>query len=231
MSESSGLISAWLSAPEESSTAFRETFSLVSRAIQLALREYLPERYFADLYRYRDRERAFPLLAYQCSRPAPLDRGREYTYDLLNPEMMSSLMSSFRQRLPKHLARMEAAGLFAGDIGLARMYAPWRYLSIVQFVRRRRRLLDRILATETRLVNALVLFSVALPRARSAERLHERLVASWRGSLARIYADLDASPFLEELLGVATRALIQSQNGQSQRIPGEFPDEAPTTSA
>lgn len=215
----------WLSIPSESTMAFRESFSLASRAIQLALREYLPARWFSDPAHYWDRDRSLPMLAYQCSRPASFRQGRDYTYDLLNAATTRNLFWSIRQRLPGELARLEASGRLAWEPALAKMYSPRRAPLMIQFVREHRRLLNRILASETRLVNALVLFAVAVPGARSPVRVRERLMRSWRGTLSRIYPEIDASPFCEELLARAKAAVNQAQ------IASEFPLERPTISA
>lgn len=224
------ILGPWRSAPEETSAAFQAGFRAVSRAIQLALREYLPRQYFAAPERYREKSHAFPMVAYRCSRPIALRQDREYTYDILNGVPVENFFWSVRLRLPKELMRMEAEGIFTGDPALARIYAARRHASLFEYVRRHRRLLYRILATETKLVNALIQFAVALPRAQSSSRVRRRFARSWRRSLARIYPGVDASPFFEELFGVATRALAQSME-EWRRIRGEFPAESPTTSA
>lgn len=222
----SDLIVPWRGAPAEATGAFQDAFSHIARAIQVALREYVPPCYFSSLARYADRERAFPMLVYQCSRPLSFRQGREFTHDLLNSLMMRNLFWSLRTTLPRELTRLEESGIFAGDLTLARMYAQRRYSTIVQFVRSHRKPLDRILATETSLVNALIQFASALPAAHSEERAVQRLEKSWKGSLSRIYFGVDASPLYEQLIGLATQTLLRYQ-----RMPSEIPEEIPTTSA
>ena len=79
---------AWMNAPDELQPRYFQTWQGVSLALQKALRTWIPEIYFRDPARYEDRDAAFPLLVYAASRPC---RGRprtEFTYDVVDPQVL-----------------------------------------------------------------------------------------------------------------------------------------------
>lgn len=200
-------ISVWQGAPPERSAAFSAALGAVSRAMQQALRDHVPARYFLTTERYCDPRRALPMLVYQCSRPAPHRQSREFTYDVLSSRMMTSFFWTVRQKMPAELRRLEMKLLAEGNLALARTYAPRHVGRIVAWAHAHRRLLDRLLSTEASLVNDLINFAVAVRQARRPESHHLKLIHVWRRTLSRIYPGLDASGFAIDLFHLATQTL------------------------
>lgn len=200
-------IALWRSAPLERSAAFSAVFGAISQSIQCTLRNELPPLYFSLPDRLSDPRRALPLLVYAASGPSPRYHGREFTYDVLNPRMMGGFWWTAAKFLPTLLTPIHNGLLEAGQLELARAYAPRRYRRILASVRRRKEFVDRILSAETSLVNDLINFSIAIRHARRPLAAHLRLMASWGFTLRRIYPGLDASPLVQKLFTIATRTL------------------------
>src|ERR1700693_2636197 len=104
----SKLGASWLAAPDERSPTFFPVFTDVSVAIQSALREHVPNTYFADLAVFRDTKTAYPMLVYQASHPFRGKLRTDLTYDVLNPQTLAALFRSVKLTLSELLARMEA---------------------------------------------------------------------------------------------------------------------------
>jgi hypothetical protein len=63
------LADRWLDAPAERDPQFFPAYARVSRAVQRAIRTWLPYLYFSSPERYEDLAMAAPLVVYQASRP------------------------------------------------------------------------------------------------------------------------------------------------------------------
>ncbi len=200
-------IALWRSAPPERAAAFSTVFGAVSQAIQRTLRAELPALYFDSLDRYENPRRALPLVVYACSSPSPLYHGREFTYDVLNPRMMSGFWWSARNVLAAELLRIEQSLLAEGRTETARYYAPRHYRKIIALLRRRKEAIDRLVSAETSLVNDLINFAIAIRQARRPLAAHLRLMGSWEFALRRIYPGLDASHLASRLFHAATLTL------------------------
>src|SRR5713226_156165 len=122
----SKLSACWLAAPDERSPAFFPAFTRVSVAIQSALREHVPNKYFADLAAFRNTKTAYPMLVYQASHPFRGKLRTDLTYDVLNPQTLAVLFRSVKLTLPELLDRMEARLRGAGAEDLAGKYARKR---------------------------------------------------------------------------------------------------------
>src|SRR5258708_1689671 len=89
----------WFDAPPESSTVFFPAFVRVSMALQAELRRLLPELFLSDLDRFEDVQMVYPLLVYGASRPFPGEPRTDFTYDILNRDMMKMFYFSPRNDL------------------------------------------------------------------------------------------------------------------------------------
>lgn len=211
-----GLIEEWKLMPPERSHAFVGVFGDVVRAIQVELRSYLPQQYFQDPAHYREIRQSLSMIVYQCSPPTPRRQGREFTYDLLSIEVMKNLFWSLRYTLPAELRKLEDSRLLAEQPLLARMYSPRRYVEAIGLVQRKRTHLHRLLATETGIINALMLFITAMRQTRRPDVAHRRLMTAWRTKLYRVYPGLHLPEFAPRLLEIATDALKQSLTNASE---------------
>jgi len=201
---------AWRFAPSERAAAFTEAFGAIARDLQHTLRQQLPSRFFLSPDSHLDRRLALAMLVYQCSRPTPRRRGREFTYDVVDRSMMAGFYWGVRQALPAELSWLQARMLTAGRFDLARSYAPRHAAAIVAEVRARPQLLGRLLAAEGSLVRDLLQFAAAFPREASpsrAIRLRDDLLRSWTRTLSRVYPGLDASTLAAGLFESATRIM------------------------
>jgi hypothetical protein len=219
------IIAAWQRLPDESTTAFLTAFGRVARAVQQTLRQQVPTLYFRDIDRYQNLESTLPMLVYQYSRPVSLRQKREIAYDVLNASMMRSFFWSAEQDLPNGLAQLETRMREIGYTALPAIYAPGRCRRIIAYVRGRRVLLHRLLASEEKLLRDLANFAAELPLCRRPQTAYARLLKGWRFTLARFYPGLDASALAEQLLEIATNALPSTTPSEC-----EFSDAGNTTS-
>ncbi len=197
----------WRSAPSERSAAFTEAFGAVARGLQQSLRQQIPSRFFLRPDSHLDRRLALARLVFQCSRPTPPRRGREFTYDIVDTSMMAGFYWGVRQVLPAELSWLQVRMLTAGRFDLARSYAPRHSAAIVAEVRARPQLLGRLLSAEGSLLRDLLQFSAAFRLQDSpsrAARLQDNLMRSWMRTLSRVYPGLDASDLAANLFEAAT---------------------------
>jgi hypothetical protein len=218
------MIAAWQLLPNERTTAFLTAFGAVARAVQQTLRERVPTLYFRDTCRYENLESALPMLVYQYSRPVSRRQKRELAYDVLCASMMRSFFWSAEQDLPNGLAALETRMRETGNASLPAIYAPSRFRRIIAYARGRRVLLHRLLASEEKLLRDLANFAAELPLCRRPQTAYSRLLKRWRFTLARFYPSVDASALAEELLEIATNALISTAPSKC-----EFSDAGNTT--
>lgn len=205
------LDACWLSAPAERSAAFLPAFARVSVAVQTALRERLPAEYFANPESFRDVKTAYPLLVYQTTRPFHGRKRTELTYDVLNPNLIASLLRRAKPNLIELLAQVEAR-LRAEDLQeLADRYTPKRTTEIIKCITRLskcRRCLYMLIRGESVLVDALVQLSGlgSLPDKEQARRM-TLLGKKWNLQLRRFYPGRNFTGLAAAVLDAATEAL------------------------
>jgi hypothetical protein len=202
----------WFDAPPETSAEFFPAFVRVSMALQAELRRLLPNLYLSDAKRFENTHMAYPLLVYGASRPFPGEPRTDFTYDILNREMMKMFYFSARTDLPAMLSsiwkRLRAAGLQE----IAVKYRPdrsKRIIAAVQRLRGERRRLNQILTMETRMVNDLIGFAgtknLSLFRQQVvSRRIHKAIVMRLR----RIFAKYDFTALVREIIDAITPALL-----------------------
>src|SRR5947209_7257814 len=91
----------WFNAPAERTTHFFPVFLRVSVAVQSSLRQMLPESYLSDITLFRDTRMVYPLLVYAASRAYTPRLRTDFTWDILNRELMGKFYYSVRLNLPK----------------------------------------------------------------------------------------------------------------------------------
>jgi hypothetical protein len=202
----------WFDAPPETSTDFFPAFVRVSMALQAELRRLLPGIFLSDLERFENVHMVYPLLVYGASRPFPGAPRTDFTYDILNREMMKTFYFSARNDLPVMLASIWKRLRDAGLRELAVNYRPDRSKRIIVSVQRlkiERRRLNHILTMETRMVNDLIGFAGVqglspFKRQSLARRIRKALIMRLR----RIYAKHDFTELVEEIIDAITPALL-----------------------
>ena len=101
------LADRWLDAPGERDPQFFPVYARVSRAVQRAIRTWLPYLYFSSPERYEDLEVAAPLVVYQASRPFAGRPKYDFSYDVLRDSSMTIFYRRASGRLSEELARIE----------------------------------------------------------------------------------------------------------------------------
>ncbi len=152
---------AWINAPDEFQPRYFQTWQEVSLALQMAMRSWIPEIYFRDPARYEDRDAAFPLLVYAASRPC---RGRprtEFTYDVVDPEVLPCALNLIGTSLQNVLRKVESHLHQCGRPELARRYAPLWHQDVLRAVQRRPRKFVGLLGDEAAVVSAVIEFGTA----------------------------------------------------------------------
>jgi hypothetical protein len=204
----------WFNAPPERTAQFFPAFVRVSTAVQAALRCTLPETYLADTTLFRDTRMVYPLLIYAASRPYNTRLRTDFTYDILNPDLMRKFYFSVRLNLPRILADVNARLRAAGMNDLARQYRPERSADIIEIVNRLRvcrRRLEALLITETRMVNDLIRFSgIATRPEKERAQIAARCEKQWLTKLRRLWARRDYTALGPGILSAATTALVAS---------------------
>ena len=205
------LHACWLQAPSENAPGFGVAYRSISIAVQTALRRHLAVLYFADLKRFRDLQTAFPMLAYQVSRPYRAKTRSDLTYDVLNPRMLTKLLRMTRKPLIGELARVQAR-LHAEDLPeLAAKYEPKQITEIMKSVkrlRRSRKSINLLIRGEGVLVDALVEIGGMAglgPRKRGSKLA--LLAKKWDLQLRRLYPGRSFQGLAPVLLDAATKAL------------------------
>jgi hypothetical protein len=211
----SKLSPCWLEAPDERCASFFPVFTAVSVAIQRALREHVPNTYFADLAVFRDTKTAYPMLVYQASHPFRGKLRTDLTYDVLNPQTLAVLFRSVKLTLPELLDRIEAKLRAAGIEDLAvkysRKHAP-EIIQSVQRLNRSRKCIYILIRAEALLVNALV--ELGGLGSRSVKEQVRRMASfekKWNFQLRRLYPGMDFTWLAPALLDAATQALLSCQ--------------------
>lgn len=205
----------WFDAPPERSPEFFPAFVRVSMALQTELRRLLPERFLSDLEWFEDVHMVYPLLVYGASRPFPGAPRTDFTYDILNREMMKCFYFSARNEMPRMLAsiwkRLRAAGLRE----TAKQYRADRSKRIIGDVQRlqiERRRLNHILIMEMRMVNDLIGFAGTKHLSPFRKQiLARRIRRTMVRRLRRIYAKYDFTDVVDEIIAAITPALTSPE--------------------
>jgi len=205
----------WFEAPRQRSPEYYEAFGRVSQAIQQALRAWLPYLFFSELDRYGDAEAAYPMLAYQASRPFSRKSSPEFTYDVMNPESVQRALRSASTPLAELIQCASALLAETGREELARRYRKLDPRTVLESVKRAPKAFQSLLAAEASFVGeviklALEARSLREEPAEAPRRLH-RLVSQFAEALhqrlRRIYRGLAPVALGSLVLIEANRAL------------------------
>jgi len=208
--------SCWFNLPPERTADFLPKFVTISVAVQAALRRAAPRVYFQDLNRFRDTRMAYPLLVYAASRPYRTESRTDYTYDVVNADLMRRFYHGVALFLPGLLqdvsARLQAAGMH----DVAKDYRPENFREILQMVDGRklcRRRVEALLVAETLMIENLIPFAGGRALARNArEKRAAKCAKVWRSRLLRLYARKDFTAIAAEVLDAATQAVRKALN-------------------
>jgi hypothetical protein len=212
-------VEAWCSAPHSRDPEFFPTMSNVSRAMQAALRRWLPALYLSDLDSYNEPSAVLPLLAYQCSPPYVGRRKGDLCYDAMDQTAVEKALMSSAPALTAVLAQTQSMLRAAGRDHAAGFYDPAqaKYL-LASTLRQRRNFCSLLVADACFVEEVLHLADCARELStlsrnnpkralRNMSRYGAALVRTFHRKLRRLYAGEDFRALGSILLSEATMAL------------------------
>lgn len=204
---SSGVdFSVWKNAPRERTAAYFPTYSHVSRAIQASLRGWVREWFEANPEILLRPHTAYGILVYQCTTPFSGKPSNIFTYDIQQTEALGRAFRSAAAKLGRELSELDTTNLawFTRE-----HYFAYRSKEVVKYVSKNRRAIYKMLNVETVLMDSLLKFAlIDIPAIGLSEAL-ELLRRAFRTQLRRFSDEFDFTERTEELLRVATQALVE----------------------
>ena len=203
---SSGIdFSVWKKAPRERTTAYFPTYSAVSKAMQAALRGWVREWFATNAEVLLRPHTAYPILVYQCTHPFSGKPTNMFTYDIQQTEALQRAFASAASKLGRELKALDTKRFpwFTRE-----HYFAYRSKEVVKYVMKNRRAIYKMLNVETVLMNSILKFAIIdLPKL-GLEDSVVLLRRAFNTQLRRFSDEFDLSPRAEELLKIATDALL-----------------------
>jgi hypothetical protein len=197
--------SVWKGAPRERTAAYFPTYSAVSKAMQTALRAWVREWFTANLEVLLKPHTAYAVLVFQCTHPFAGRPTNIFTYEIQQTDTLQKAFRSAANKLGRYLKSLDTKRL---SWFTRQHYFAYRSQQVVGYVSKNPRSLYRMLHVETMLMDAILRFSIIdLPTLGMDESLI-RLRRTFRTQLHRFSEHFDLSPRSEELLRIATGALV-----------------------
>ena len=197
--------SVWKKAPRERTTAYFPTYSAVSKAMQAALRGWVREWFAANAEVLLRPHTAYPILVYQCTHPFSGKPTNMFTYDIQQTDALERAFASAASKLGRELKALDTKRFpwFTRE-----HYFAYRSKEVVKYVKKNRRAIYKMLNVETVLMNSILKFAIIdLPKL-GLEDSVVLLRRAFNTQLRRFSDEFDLSPRAEELLKIATDALL-----------------------
>ena len=197
--------SVWKKAPRERTTAYFPTYSAVSKAMQAALRGWVREWFAANAEILLRPHTAYPILVYQCTHPFSGKPTNMFTYDIQQTDALERAFASAASKLGRELKALDTKRFpwFTRE-----HYFAYRSKEVVKYVMKNRRAIYKMLNVETVLMNSILKFAIIdLPKL-GLEDSVVLLRRAFTTQLRRFSDEFDLSPRAEELLKIATDALL-----------------------
>ena len=203
--------SVWAHAPRERTAAYFPTYSAVSKAMQTAMRQWVREWFSTNLEILQRPHAAYSVLVYQCTHPFSGKPTNIFTYEIQQTDTLHKAFRSAANRLGRYLRNMDTKRLswFTRE-----HYFAYRSKEVVNYVHKNPRALYRMLHVETMLMDAILRFSIIDLPTIGLEASLIRLRRTFRVQLRRFSEQFDLSPRSEELLRIATDALVTKMNNE-----------------
>jgi hypothetical protein len=197
--------SVWKNAPRERTAAYFPTYSAVSKALQSALRTWVREWFVSNMEILQRPNAAYAILVYQCTHPFSGRPTNIFTYEIQQTDTLNRAFRSAANKLGRQLKALDTRRLpwFTRE-----HYFAYRSHEVVKHVFANPRALYRMLHVETMLMDAILRFSIMDIPEIGLERALIRLRRTFRVQLHRFSEHFDLSVRSEELLQIATDALV-----------------------
>jgi hypothetical protein len=197
-------LTIWKSAPRERTAAYFPTYSVVSKAMQTAMRGWVREWFAANQEVLLRPRSAYPILVYVCTHPFSGRPTNMFTYDIQQTEALDRAFASAAVRLGRELKDLNTQDLawFTRE-----HYFAYRSKEVLKYVIKNRRQLYKMLNVETVLMDSILKFAlIDIPSIglAASEVILRRVFAT---QLRRFSDEVDLTPRVEELLRIATDAL------------------------
>ena len=197
-------LSVWKTAPRERTAAYFPTYSVVSKAMQTAMRGWVREWFNANQGVLTTPKVAYPVLVYICTHPFSGKPVNMFTYDIQQTEALDRAFASAAVRMGRELKQLNTQDL----PWLTREhYFAYRSKEVLKYVIKNRRQLYKMLNVETVLMDSILKFALIDIPALGLEEASVLLRRVFNTQLRRFSDDLDLTPRVEELLRIATDAL------------------------
>jgi len=210
--------SVWKSAPKERTPAYFPTYSAVSRAMQGAMRGWVREWFQVNPDVLTRPHTAYPILVYQCTHPFAGKRTNIFTYDIQETEVLDRAFSSAARKLGNELKALDTKRFswFTRE-----HYFAYRSEAVVKYVKKNRKAIYKMLNVDTVLMDSILNFAVTDVPAMGLEAALKLLRRAFEVQLRRFSTEFDMTGRVDELLKVATDALITKlgqENAQEEPV-------------
>ena len=197
--------SVWKRAPKERTVAYFPTYSAVSRAMQATMRGWVREWFFANPEILLRPHTAYPILVYQSTHPFAGKPTNIFTYDIQQTEPLNRAFASAAFRLSRELKTLDTKQFpwFTRE-----HYFAYRSKAVVKYVKNNRRAIYKMLNVETMLMDSILKFAIVNIPALGLEEAVAILRRNFEIHLHRFSDEFDLSGRADELLAIATAALI-----------------------
>lgn len=204
--ENNGIdFSVWKRAPKERTQTYFPTYSTISKAMQAAMRGWVREWFSANAEILLRPHTAYPILVYQCTHPFSGKPTNMFTYDIQQTEALDRAFASAANKLGRELKSLDTKRFtwFTRE-----HYFAYRSKEVVKYVARNRRAIYKMLNVETVLMDSILKFAIIdIPKV-GLEQAVVCLRRAFNTQLRRFSDEFDMSPRAEQLLKIATDALL-----------------------
>jgi hypothetical protein len=200
-------LSVWRGAPRERTAAYFPTYSVVSKAMQTALRGWVREWFNANIEILMRPHTAYAILVYQCTHPFSGRPTNMFTYDIQQTEALNRAFASAAYRLGRELKTLDTKRFswFTRE-----HYFAYRSKEVVKYVSKNRRALYKMLNVETVLMNSILKFAIIdIPKLGLADAT-VLLRRAFGTQLGRFSEEIDLTNRVDDLLRIATDALVSA---------------------
>ena len=197
--------SVWKNAPRERTPEYFPVYSAVSKAMQSAMRGWVSDWFSAHTEILERPHTAYAILVYQCTHPFAGKATNVFTYDIQQTEALDRAFASAAFRMGRLLKTIDTKRFtwFTRE-----HYFAYRGKEVVKYVSRNRRAIYKMLNVETMLMNSILKFSIVDIPKLGLDNATAVLRRQFATQLGRFSSEFDLSDRVEELLKVATDALL-----------------------
>jgi hypothetical protein len=197
-------LTVWKQAPRERTAAYFPTYSVVSKAMQTAMRGWVREWFNSNPEALQRPKAAYPILVYICTHPFSGRPTNMFTYDIQQTEALDRAFASAAVRLGRELKELNTQDMpwFTRE-----HYFAYRSKEVLKYVIKNRREIYKMLNVETMLMDGILKFAVIDIPSLGMGTAEVNLRRVFSTQLRRFSDEIDLTLRVDELLQIATDAL------------------------